>query len=165
MFGDRETDTMISMTTRTERIAIQPATQLDRIALLRRIPERSNEVGSLNISLQGVTLTIAEASSIDVWCQSLLRAAQHLQDLVHRSPGGTATRGSEPPHSRGLSLTTAERAVVELVVEGLTNKQIGAKLFVSHRTVDTHVSHVLTKLGFTSRVQLARLFATEPIRA
>ena len=56
-----------------------------------------------------------------------------------------------------IGLTRIERTVVGWVAEGLTNKEIGAELFVSHRTIDSHVSHALGKLGLTSRVQLARL--------
>ncbi|HUR78886.1 MAG TPA: AAA family ATPase [Acidimicrobiales bacterium] len=53
------------------------------------------------------------------------------------------------------SLTDTERRIVELVTEGLTNRQIGERLYVSRRTVETHVSHVFSKLGMTSRAQLA----------
>jgi DNA-binding NarL/FixJ family response regulator len=53
------------------------------------------------------------------------------------------------------SLTRSELAVIELVTKGLTNRQIAMQLSVSRRTVETHLSHVFTKLGFTSRVELA----------
>jgi predicted ATPase/class 3 adenylate cyclase/DNA-binding CsgD family transcriptional regulator len=53
------------------------------------------------------------------------------------------------------ALTPAERDVVRLVSEGLGNKDIGARLFVSPRTVQTHLTHVFAKLGVTSRMQLA----------
>ena len=59
------------------------------------------------------------------------------------------------PASGWASLTPAERDVVRLVSEGLGNKDIATRLFVSPRTVQSHLTHVYTKLGLTSRMQLA----------
>jgi len=53
-----------------------------------------------------------------------------------------------------------EAEVARLVAEGLSNKQIGAKLFISERTVDSHVRTVLNKLGFNSRAQIAGWIAS-----
>jgi DNA-binding CsgD family transcriptional regulator len=53
------------------------------------------------------------------------------------------------------ALTPAERDVVRLVSEGLGNKDIAARLFVSPRTVQSHLTHVFAKLSVTSRMQLA----------
>ena len=68
-------------------------------------------------------------------------------------------RGRRGPRKRPQhgwdSLTRTERQVVDLVVEGLSNPQIGEWLFVSPRTVQTHVAHVFTKLEVSSRAQLA----------
>ncbi|MQY31860.1 protein kinase domain-containing protein [Nocardia aurantia] len=52
-------------------------------------------------------------------------------------------------------LTLRERQVAELVAQGLTNKQIAAKLVISQRTVHGHVEHILAKLGFNSRTKIA----------
>jgi DNA-binding CsgD family transcriptional regulator len=60
------------------------------------------------------------------------------------------------PTSGWASLTPTERDVVRLVSEGLANKDVAARLFVSPRTVQSHLTHVYTKLGLTSRVQLAQ---------
>jgi len=60
------------------------------------------------------------------------------------------------PASGWESLTPAELDVIELVRQGLPNKDIAARLFISPRTVATHLTHVYTKLGLTSRVQLAQ---------
>jgi predicted ATPase/class 3 adenylate cyclase/DNA-binding CsgD family transcriptional regulator len=64
------------------------------------------------------------------------------------------TRGR--PASGWESLTPTELDVVRLVSEGLPNKDIGARLFISPRTVQTHLTHVYAKLGLTSRVQLVQ---------
>ena len=48
-----------------------------------------------------------------------------------------------------------ETEVARLVAEGLTNKQIGMRLFISERTVDSHVRSILNKLGFSARAQIA----------
>jgi predicted ATPase/class 3 adenylate cyclase/DNA-binding CsgD family transcriptional regulator len=60
------------------------------------------------------------------------------------------------PASGWRSLTPMELDVVRLVAEGLGNKEVGARLFVSPRTVQTHLTHVYAKLGLTSRVQLVQ---------
>jgi len=60
------------------------------------------------------------------------------------------------PTSGWASLTPTERDVVRLVSEGLANNDIATRLFVSPRTVQTHLTHVYSKLGLTSRVQLAQ---------
>jgi predicted ATPase/class 3 adenylate cyclase/DNA-binding CsgD family transcriptional regulator len=69
-------------------------------------------------------------------------------------------RGERKRPSFGwASLTPAELDVVRLVADGLSNKEIAAKLFVSPRTVQTHLTHVYAKVDVTSRVQLARAAA------
>jgi predicted ATPase/class 3 adenylate cyclase/DNA-binding CsgD family transcriptional regulator len=60
------------------------------------------------------------------------------------------------PTSGWGSLTPTERDVVRLVSEGLGNNDIATRLFVSPRTVQSHLTHVYAKLGLTSRVQLAQ---------
>ena len=57
------------------------------------------------------------------------------------------------PGEGGLSAREAE--VARLVADGLTNRQIAARLVISERTAGNHVAHILTKLGFTSRSQIA----------
>jgi DNA-binding CsgD family transcriptional regulator len=66
-------------------------------------------------------------------------------------------RGERKRASSGwASLTRAELEVVKHVREGLANKEVAARLFVSPRTVQAHLTHIYTKLGLTSRVQLAQ---------
>ncbi|MGQ0575199.1 MAG: ATP-binding protein [Pseudonocardia sp.] len=60
-------------------------------------------------------------------------------------------------------LSAREAQVAELVGEGLTNRQIAARLVISERTAGNHVQHVLTKLGFGSRSQIAAWTATRAV--
>jgi DNA-binding NarL/FixJ family response regulator len=53
-----------------------------------------------------------------------------------------------------------EADVARLVADGLTNRQIGTRLFISERTVDSHVRSILNKLGFSSRAQIAAWMAS-----
>ena len=65
-------------------------------------------------------------------------------------------RGSRKRPALGWqSLTPTEQSIVDLVAEGLSNPQIGDRLYVSRRTVQTHLSHVFAKLAISSRTQLA----------
>jgi non-specific serine/threonine protein kinase len=62
------------------------------------------------------------------------------------------------PGSSLPQLTPREREVAELVARGDSNKEIAANLTVSRRTAETHIEHILSKLGFTSRTQIAAWF-------
>ena len=59
------------------------------------------------------------------------------------------------PSTGWASLTPAEHQVAELVAGGLTNPQIGERLFISRRTVQTHLAHIFAKLGLSTRSELA----------
>jgi predicted ATPase/DNA-binding CsgD family transcriptional regulator len=62
---------------------------------------------------------------------------------------------SAPAVSDGAPLTPREIQVARLVAGGRSNKDIAAELVISQRTAENHVEHILTKLGFTSRAQVA----------
>jgi DNA-binding NarL/FixJ family response regulator len=64
---------------------------------------------------------------------------------------------AEPETNGWAALTTSELAVARLVAEGLTNREVAERLFVSPHTVSSHLRHVFSKLGITSRVELARV--------
>lgn len=82
---------------------------------------------------------------------------------VARTEAGLRAAGIRPgrrgqrsrPRDGWPSLTPTEQTVAQLVAEGLSNPQIGARLFVSRRTVQTHLWHVFAKLDVSSRAQLA----------
>ncbi|MDF3313505.1 protein kinase [Rhodococcus sp. T2V] len=68
---------------------------------------------------------------------------------------GERVQVSAPTAGPATKLTAREQQIAELVAEGLTNKAIAARLVISVRTAQGHVEHILAKLGFTSRAQIA----------
>jgi len=87
----------------------------------------------------------------DAWSEGAVFSADEAIEYAQRGRGGR-----KRPSTGWESLTPAELNVVRLVSEGLPNKDIAARLFVSARTVQAHLSHVYSKLGLASRVQLAQ---------
>jgi DNA-binding CsgD family transcriptional regulator len=84
--------------------------------------------------------------------RDLARAEATLREMGVRR-GRRGTRGR--PQSGWPSLTPTERSVAGLVAEGLSNPQIGARMYISGRTVQTHLAHIFAKLDISSRAQLA----------
>ncbi|NMF84302.1 MAG: LuxR family transcriptional regulator [Leptolyngbya sp. LCM1.Bin17] len=66
-----------------------------------------------------------------------------------------ASNDTSPIHGQG-SLSDRELQIVELVASGLTNQEISEKLEISKRTVDNHISNILTKTATGNRVELFR---------
>lgn len=86
-----------------------------------------------------------------VWAEGAQMSREDAIAHVRRGPG------SRKRQTTGWqSLTPTELDVVSLVAEGLTNKDVAARLFISPRTVQSHLAHVFTKLGVTTRTQLAQ---------
>jgi len=67
----------------------------------------------------------------------------------------TPAHGAADPSRGEVRLTRREREIADLVAEGLTNREIAERLVLARRTAEAHVAHILGKLGFTSRTQLA----------
>ena len=88
--------------------------------------------------------------------QLLQQARPAPQDETPASPAPVEPTSEPAP----LPLTPAEKRVFGQVIQGFTNKQIGERLFISHRTVQTHLSNILSKLNLKNRAQLTR-FAYE----
>ncbi len=102
-------------------------------------------------SLAEVRTAMGEAEFDAAWAEG---AALSLDEAIAYAQRGHGER--KRPSTGWGSLTPTELDVVRLVSQGLGNKDIAARLFISHRTVQTHLTHVYSKLGITSRVQLAQ---------
>ena len=84
------------------------------------------------------------------------RALARAEAVLREAGGRRGRRGSRGrPRSGWDSLTPTEHSIAGLVAEGLSNPQIGERLFISSRTVQTHLAHVFAKLDISARAQLA----------
>ncbi len=102
-------------------------------------------------SVAALRTAMGEGDFESAWAEG---AALSTEEAITYAQRG---RGERKRPTRGwASLTPTELDVVRLASEGLSNKDIGTRLFVSPRTIQSHLTHVYTKLGLTSRMQLAR---------
>jgi DNA-binding NarL/FixJ family response regulator len=87
-------------------------------------------------------------------------------ERARRELRATGETGSQPavPASRGVTaLTSQEAQVAKLARDGLSNPEIAARLFISARTVQYHLSKVFAKLGISSRGQLHQVLPGDPL--
>lgn len=97
---------------------------------------------------------LKDASADDV-ADAIRRVAAGDVALHPRAARALADAVRSPRTDPASDLTPRELEVVQLVADGCTNQQIATRLGVSERTARTHVSNILTKLGLTSRTQIA----------
>jgi NarL family two-component system response regulator LiaR len=90
--------------------------------------------------------------SADTLAQAIRDAHAGRATLSPEAAQALVNAASQPP-APGFDLTERERAVLVLMVEGLNNTQIAARLTVSPSTVKSHVSNILSKLGVASRTE------------
>jgi DNA-binding CsgD family transcriptional regulator len=109
--------------------------------------DRKGAEQALSAGLQGTAETGA------VWLQGDLESLARRGRLT--PSGAPSDDGAAPDAADQLGLTERELAVLELVAGGLTNREIGERLYISQKTASVHVSRILAKLGVSSRVEAA----------
>ncbi|MGD1252751.1 LuxR C-terminal-related transcriptional regulator [Mycobacterium seoulense] len=102
-----------------------------------------------DITVAAARNTLGEKDFDMMWAEG---AALSTEEAIAFAQRGRGER--KRPANGWASLTPMENDVVRLVREGLGNREIGARLFISPRTVQTHLTHVYAKLGLASRIQL-----------
>ena len=123
---------VLALTSFKEEILVQSALQAGAIGYLLKDVSADELAQAIRAAHAGRSTLSPEAA----------------QALVHAA--------SQPP-TPGIDLSEREREVLSLLVEGLNNTQIAARLTVSPSTVKSHVSTILTKLGVASRTEAATL--------
>jgi two-component system response regulator DevR len=167
----------------TEATARIPALRPDVAVLDARLPDGSGidvcrDVRSVDSSIKALILTSYDDDEA-LFAAILAGAAGYLLkqvggddlvDAVRRVAGGQSLidpiltarvlerlRNGPAEHEELASLTEQERKILALIAEGLTNRQIGERLFLAEKTVKNYVSSILSKLGLERRTQAAVL--------
>ncbi len=179
--ADDEIEVVGEASTAEEGVARIPATKPDVAIIDMRLPDGNGvevcrEVRSLDGSIQCLILT--SFSDDEALFDSIMAGAAgyllkqikgtDLVDAVRRVAGGQSlldpsvtarvlerlrTGPEEDP--RLARLTDQERKILDLIAEGLTNRQIGERLFLAEKTVKNYVSNLLSKLGMERRTEAA----------
>jgi non-specific serine/threonine protein kinase len=123
------------------------------IELFRTQHEKSQSIAVQGLGLKSFEAAFARGRAMTI-SEAVTFAVEDRQ-LPKPEPEPEPVAGTGP-HT---GLTRRELEIARLVADDLTNKQIAARLFLSQRTVDTHVTNILNKLGLSSRVQLSRWIA------
>jgi len=143
-------------------------------ALLERVAVRYSATGARATALEDAGRSwVGQGNQRSA--EALLRQAYALYEEVGSAEGAARVRAwlrtvgtrlchwthADRPAFGWDSLTDTERTIAGLVAQGLSNRQVASRVFLSTHTVAFHLRHVFWKLGVTSRVQLARMAAEQ----
>ena len=120
--------------------------------------EEEKVTSALEAGASGYVLKDAEAEEVAAAVRAAYAGEVHLDPQVARLLAQRMRAKKEPQPVEPL--TDREKDVMRLLGQGLSNKEIGAQLFITERTARTYVSNILGKLGLASRTQAA-LWAVE----
>jgi DNA-binding NarL/FixJ family response regulator len=141
----------------TRAIAAEPALANVRVVVLTTFELDEYVFEAMRAGASGFLVKHAEPAELVRAVRVVAEGEALLSPSVTRrlvSEFAARTKQPAGPSTALAELTTREREVMALVAEGLTNAEIGERLFMSPATARTHVSRILTKLGARDRTQL-----------
>ena len=113
-------------------------------------------------------LIAAAFAALGIWLGLTITGRKVLvKEVTIEIPVASPSRPFVPDAARiaALGITSRELEVLQLIAEGLSNKEMADRLFVSENTVKTHTSRVFSKLGASRRTQAVQLAKTQGILA
>jgi DNA-binding NarL/FixJ family response regulator len=122
-----------------------------RVLVLTSFSEDPHVYAALDAGAAGYLLKDVDPATL----AGAIRDVHQGRPALHPEIASRLMRMSAPPRPRDF--TPRERDVLRLVVEGLANKQVARRLGITEKTVKTHVSNILQKLGAADRTQAAVL--------
>lgn len=133
--------------------------QMDRDQVLAAFGAPQPAAALQRDAAEGAAMSLEEALALGLQTLETLATDPNPAPL-HQVPRSGEAMSPPGSHLTQPDITRREREVAALVARGLSNRQIAAVLTITERTAENHVEHILTKLGFRSRAQVAA-WATE----
>ena len=137
---------------------IKEANPAVKVIVLTSFSDQDHALPAIRAGVNGYLLKDIEPEEL----VSAIRLVHEGQAALHPDVAGqlmSRLAGEEKPQAVAAEadseLTSRERQVLGLIASGKSNKEIAAELFITEKTVKTHVSHVLDKLGLNDRTQAA----------
>lgn len=128
-----------------------------RVVCLSMHADHSTIMSAIEAGASGYLLKHACSADLVLALHSVMAGRVYLSaELVGLLVDPNRRNGAPAAVAPGPTLTAREREVAQLLAEGLTTKQIGARLFISAKTVATHREHIMEKLGIQSIAELTR---------
>ena len=122
-------------------------TEIDHVAIAVRDLEAAIDYYRDTFGCEVEHREVVERDGVE---EALLKVADSYVQLL------TPTRADSPPRAANKLLSQREQDVLELLAQGYTNKEVGTRLCLSVKTIETHRAHIGDKLGLRSRADLTR---------
>lgn len=144
------------------RLRSTPSFALIPIVFLSAKDETQDRVEGFRSGVDVYLTKPFEPSELIAVIQGILQRVERTHSTIAQLIGTEASALEETILTRDEELSEAEWRVARQVAAGLSNKEIAAALYLSVRTVENHISHILAKKGFTNRVEIARYLLAPP---
>ncbi|HEU4593802.1 MAG TPA: response regulator transcription factor [Pyrinomonadaceae bacterium] len=131
-------------------------TALTPVVFLTAKDETSDRIEGFRTGVDAYLTKPFEPDELVAVIRGILARVQRTHAEIARLVGTSQAEAAEAIQFQDEALTEAEERVAEAVARGLSNKEIAAEFRISVRTVENHISHILSKKGFGNRVEIAR---------
>lgn len=136
---------------------IRKTNPAQKIIVLTMHDERTLLQAALSAGANGIVLKIAGADELLAAVKAVSAGEKYISSEVRQTlEHGKENSSGFTSTASGEQLTTREIEIITLIADGLTNSEIGDKLFISPRTVDTHRTNIFRKLGVANAAELIR---------
>jgi DNA-binding NarL/FixJ family response regulator len=131
-------------------------TALTPVVFLTAKDETADRIEGFRTGVDAYLTKPFEPDELVAVIRSILARVQRTHAEIARLVGSSQSESAQAAPFQDEALTDAEERVAEAVARGLSNKEIAAEFGISVRTVENHISHILSKKDFGNRVEIAR---------